>query len=308
MIQNNENSSRNQDQIDFKELYDLILLKKKLVLFVTTTFTLCSIFFAYSLPNIFTSKVLLAPALQEDSLTSQLGNFSSLGSIAGISLPSSTATKNKEGIERIKSYEFFLNNFLPFIKLENIMATKKWDAQNNIIIYDKKLFDEKTKTWVRDVKYPKKVVPSSQEAYKAYREILSISEDQKTSFVSISIEHHSPEIAKRWLEIIVIQINETMRDIDASFAKNSIAYLNETSQSTNIQSIKETIGKLLENQMKALMLTASNEEYVFKILDSPIAPEEKSKPKRLLICVVGFLLGLIFSLILLFIHYLRKTN
>ena len=37
MIQNNENSSRNQDQIDFKELYDLILLKKKLVLFVTTT-------------------------------------------------------------------------------------------------------------------------------------------------------------------------------------------------------------------------------------------------------------------------------
>ena len=99
-----------------------------------------------------------------------------------------------------------------------------------------------------------------------------------------------------------------MRDIDASFAKNSIAYLNETSQSTNIQSIKETIGKLLENQMKALMLTASNEEYVFKILDSPIAPEEKSKPKRLLICVVGFLLGLIFSLILLFIHYLRKTN
>ena len=106
MIQNNENSSRNQDQIDFKELYDLILLKKKLVLFVTTTFTLCSIFFAYSLPNIFTSKVLLAPALQEDSLTSQLGNFSSLGSIAGISLPSSTPTKNKEGIERIKSYEF----------------------------------------------------------------------------------------------------------------------------------------------------------------------------------------------------------
>ena len=30
----NENASRNQDQIDFKELYDLILLKKKLVLFM----------------------------------------------------------------------------------------------------------------------------------------------------------------------------------------------------------------------------------------------------------------------------------
>lgn len=303
-----QDTSINEDLIDFKELYELILDKKKLVLVITLTSIICSALFAFTLPNIYTSKALLAPTSQEDSLTSKLGNLSSLGSIAGISLPNSKATKTQEAIERIKSYEFFSVNFLPFIRLENIMASKKWDSRNNKVIYDKKIFDNKTKTWIRDVSYPKKTIPSSQEAYKAYREVLSINEDQKTSFVNISIEHHSPQVAKQWLDIIVFQINETMRNIDAELAKKSVSYLNKTSQSTNIQSIKETIDKLLENQMKALMLTASNEDYVFKILDSPIVQEEKSKPRRFLICVVGFLAGLILSLAALFMHYVKKTS
>ena len=99
-----------------------------------------------------------------------------------------------------------------------------------------------------------------------------------------------------------------MRTIDAEAAQRSISFLNETSRSTNVQSIKETVAKLLENQMQALMLTASNESYVFKIIDSPIVSEQKSKPSRAIISIMGTLLGGMFSLLIVLIQHFRKPN
>ena len=39
------------------------------------------------------------------------------------------------------------------------------------------------------------------------------------------------------------------------------------------------------------MLAAASEEYVFQIIDPPVAPELKSEPSRALICILGVLLG-----------------
>lgn len=39
------------------------------------------------------------------------------------------------------------------------------------------------------------------------------------------------------------------------------------------------------------MFAEVRDEYVFKTIDPALAPEEKAKPKRALICVLGTLLG-----------------
>ena len=141
-----------------------------------------------------------------------------------------------------------------------------------------------------------------------YLEILSVNQDIQTSFITISIEHHSPHIAKKWVEIIIQQLNKKMREIDQDQATKSITYLNERAQQTNIQSIKEAISKLLENQMQTLMLAASNEDYVFKIIDPPIASEERSKPNRALICIIGVLIGFLLAVLTIFIVEYRKIS
>ena len=51
------------------------------------------------------------------------------------------------------------------------------------------------------------------------------------------------------------------------------------------------------------MLIESDSAYIFKILDSPIAPEVKSKPKRPLIVMIGMVLGLFLSSIYALIFY-----
>ena len=55
--------------------------------------------------------------------------------------------------------------------------------------------------------------------------------------------------------------------------------------------------------MQTLMLASSNEDYIFKTINSPIVPEEKSGPNRAFICIVGTLFGFIFSIILVLIQH-----
>ena len=50
------------------------------------------------------------------------------------------------------------------------------------------------------------------------------------------------------------------------------------------------------------MTVEAKEDYVFKIIDSPYAPELKSRPKRLQISIIGFIVGLVISIFLSIIY------
>jgi LPS O-antigen subunit length determinant protein (WzzB/FepE family) len=51
------------------------------------------------------------------------------------------------------------------------------------------------------------------------------------------------------------------------------------------------------------------DEYVFKTIDPAIVPEQKFKPKRALICVLGVLLGGMLSVMIVLIrHFVSKSK
>ena len=293
----------NNDEIDLKELFSVLWNKKYLVISITSAFTIASIITAFLLPSIYTSKSILIEVNQNNnSMSDSLGSLSSLASLGGLNLPGESASKSTEAIERIKSFQFFSQYFLPNIKLENLMAVKRWDPSKNELIYDKSMFDPITKVWKS--RKNRSAKPSEQEAFLAYREILSVSQSKETLFVTIKIDHFSPNIAKRWVEIIIENINESMREDDKRRAENAVAFLNETIASTNTKSLKDATSNLLESQMQILMMSASDKAYVFKILDAPIAPELRSWPKRTFLVIIGTILGGIISvLIILVSHY-----
>ena len=127
------------EKIDFVKLYEIIWKKKIFVITCTSIFSLFSVLYALSLPNIYISKTLLMPTSSEESLSSKLGSVSSLAQFSGVRFATENVTKSQEAIERIKSLKFFTTYFLPNIKLENIVAQKDWDPELNKIIYDDKI-------------------------------------------------------------------------------------------------------------------------------------------------------------------------
>jgi LPS O-antigen subunit length determinant protein (WzzB/FepE family) len=291
-----EMNNKNED-LDLILFIKILWLKKFLIISVTLFSAIFSVFYALSIPNVYTSSSLLVPAGEQDSLSSKLGSLSGLAGLAGVSLPKSS-DKTPEALSRINSYDFFINEFLPYINLEDLMAVKSWDYQSNQITYNNKLYDSGKSKWVRKVKSPRKPKPSKQEAYKIYKEIINTSQDPKTSFVNISISHQSPNIAKAWLDIIIKNINLHMKELDKILAENSINFLNETAINTSKSQIKVVISKLLEEQIQDLMLAEATDDYAFKPITSPIAPERKSKPSRPVICIFITMLGGLLSIII----------
>ena len=65
--------------------------------------------------------------------------------------------------------------------------------------------------------------------------------------------------------------------------------------------------ELIEQQTKTVMLASASDEYVFQVIDPPVAPELKSEPQRALICALGVLLGGMLAVVLVLVrHYTTK--
>jgi uncharacterized protein involved in exopolysaccharide biosynthesis len=299
MVNLNENQEDliQDKEINLLDIFQILWDKKVFITLLTSLIALISILYALSLPNIYQSQALLSVSDDSQSNMGMLGQYSSMARMAGFSLPTANGDKSLEAIERVKSYEFFSKFFLPMISLQDLMATSEWDSSSNRIIYDNENFDPDTIIWLKGQ-------PSSQKAYKKYQSIMNISQNRKTSFITVSIKHHSPYVAKEWTDIIIQQINNSMRDEEKNRIMKSIEFLNAQALKVNFEEIKEAITFLQQEQIKSLMLIESNENHIFKILNSPIVPELKSEPSRKEIVILGTLLGILISIAFVFITYL----
>jgi len=300
-----------EDEIDLAELWRAIWAGKWLIIAMTSLFAVASVAYALSLPNIYKSEALLAPASQEEggmgALTSQFGG---LASLAGVSLGGGGGIdKTTLALEIMKSREFIGKVIDDNELLVPLMAVKNWSMINNELIYDPELYDTEKRKWVRDVKFPKEEKPSSQEAFKEFSEIFSVSRDETSSMISFKVEHYSPVIAKQWVDLLTDAINQEMKERDLSEAKDSIAYLEEQLNKTRVSGLQDVLYQLVEEQTKTIMFANVREQYAFKTIDSAIVPEIKAGPKRALICVLGVLVGGMLAVMVVLIRYFsQKSN
>ena len=283
-----------EDDIDFKHIIRSLWKRKLLISSFVILSSLVSLFYALSLPNIYRSEVTLAPSQNEMNMP-DLGGFASF---AGIEFDSQRDSKKKEALTVIRSLNFFESILLPFISLEDLMATKSWDPLSNEIIYDSDKYELESKTWVRKVDFPFKTTPTAQEAHLFFNEnVFFIGEERDTGFVTLSVEHQSPYFAKELLEYMVTSINRFFREKDKDANRKSIEYLKKEMSETKLSPIKDSISELISKEISLSVLIEVDDEYVFKILNPPIAPEFKYKPKRSVICLIGFTIGLLLGFI-----------
>ncbi|WP_328589018.1 Wzz/FepE/Etk N-terminal domain-containing protein [Cognaticolwellia aestuarii] len=300
------------DEIDLAELWRAIWSGKLLIIAISALFAISSIIYAINQPNIYRASTLLAPASEQGGaggLAKMAGQFGGLASLAGINLGSGGTDKTGLALEVLKS-RLFLENFIAKHQLlVPLMAANNWDPNSNTLTIDDEIYNSETNSWLREVEAPKKPEPSSWEAFKAFKQVLSVSTDKENGMITLAIEHYSPEVATQWLVWLVDDINSTIRQQDKVEAQNSIDYLSEKLQETQLADMQTVFYQLIEEQTKIIMLAEVSREYVLKTIDPANAPEEKAKPKRALIVVLGTMLGGILSLLIVLIRYFsNKSN
>jgi LPS O-antigen subunit length determinant protein (WzzB/FepE family) len=93
---------------------------------------------------------------------------------------------------------------------------------------------------------------------------------------------------------------------DKQEAQASIDYLNKQLETINSSNMETVFYQLIEEQNKNMMLAHVKDEYVLKTIDPAQVPEEKSKPKRALIVILGSLLGTFLSIVIVIIRFFSK--
>jgi LPS O-antigen subunit length determinant protein (WzzB/FepE family) len=130
-----------------------------------------------------------------------------------------------------------------------------------------------------------------------------LNEDKNTGFITLSIKHQSPFIAKEWAELMIRKVNAFYREKDKLESENAVNYLSQKIKGTDLSEIKLAIADLLQEETKKLALIEANQYYVFDYIDPPAIMEQKSGPKRSLICIISALLGAISAIFLVLIHH-----
>jgi LPS O-antigen subunit length determinant protein (WzzB/FepE family) len=302
-----------KDEIPIYDIFNLLIKKKTSIILSTTLFAVSALFYSLSLPNIYNSSAVLSTVddSSSGSFSSITSQYSGLASMAGINLPSASGNdKSSLVIQTILSRDFLKelideHNFLP-----ELIAAKRFDTNTSTLIFDEKVYVADKQKWIRKAPRNKNVIPSYLEAYEAYIKIISISKDKITGYITLSVDHVSPIFAERFLSTIIEELNTSIRNRDMKEANDSIDYLSEKLIVTKEKDILNSINQLIMTQLEKQMLVNVRSDYIVSPIDSPFIPEDKSSPKRAIICIAVTLFGFIFSCLYALIknYTSRKTS
>ncbi|MCY7296203.1 Wzz/FepE/Etk N-terminal domain-containing protein [Alteromonas sp. a30] len=303
--------SEDNSSIDLGVLISYIW-KKKLSIFAFAAFSaIISIIYALSLSDQYkSSAILMSTSSTSSPSLSNLGGLGGIASLAGLSLGGmQDGDKSTIAIELIQTWGF-IEKFIQDNQLEaEVFALEGWDKENNIPIYNDDIYNVKENTWLPDPDGDENetLKPTSWLLYEAIMERINISKDEETGFITVSVEHFSPYVAKKWVDLLVSAINDELKMREISETNKKIRYLEEQTEKTHVAEMRNIFFELIKEQTQTLMLAEVSQEYALKTLSPAKVAEKKSKPFRAVIVILTTFLGAMLGLVVVVVGFIRGT-
>ena len=278
-----------KEVLSFSSLFKICWRWKWLIVIITIMSAVSSVLYAVKQADVYRAQLIaMTPSdKSQGGLAGMSGQLGGLAGLAGISLGGSSEQSIKQIGELVKSRDF-LQSFIERHNLTaDLIAAVGWDKVNNKVIYNPELYNDETKKWVRTAPPNKSVIPTSWEAYPVLLQTIYLNEVTKKNILKISLDHYSPYIAKKWVELLLTDINTLYRTRAKQEAIDSIEFLNSASEKVKLTEIRNMMSGLLEDQMKTAMLSEVRQEFALETLSAAVLPEDKNHPKRALIVIIG---------------------
>ncbi len=207
-----------------------------------------------------------------------LAQFGGLASLAGINMGGEQLTPvavlRSRGLSR---------DFIEQQGLLPVLFSDKWDAS--------------TKGW-RSGEVDKH--PDIRDAVDKFAsDVRSVVDDKKTGLVTVSITWSDPDAAASWANDLVRMVNDRMRQEALTDTERNIRFLRTEVAATNIPSLQQSVGRVLEAEMQKLMLARGGEEFAFRVVDKAESPKKPVSPRTGVILVGSLILGLLTSFVLI---------
>ena len=274
----------------FSKLLSQIKVEYRLSISLVIFSLLVSILYALMLPNIYRSTAILSQT--QSKFSTNFEGFESSGFTGGLSsilgeVSSGNVSQTDLALKTLVSRDFFQILYQDEIFLKEVFKNSNFINSKNDDF---------------------KVKPSQNIAYKYfYSEIFNVFKDRKTGFIYLYVDHQSPQSAQIIASIILEKINIYIREDALRRASNSYSYIKEQLINTNIVEVRNILAKLAERELQIMILTQSDEDYAFNVIQSPFVPTDKDRPRKSVVAITAFFILMLFNL-LIFVIKSRLSN
>jgi len=227
---------------------------------------------------IYRATIVLVPASADQgglgaTLSGALGSIGGLASMAGLGI-GGESVETEASLAVLRSREF-TEKFISDKQIMPLLFEDAWDA--------------KSSTW----KDPGDA-PTLARANKLFNTgIRTISQDKRTSLVTMYIDWRDRSQAAQWANELVDRLNFEMRDRAIAKANASLGFLQKELETTQVLGTQEAINRLIESQIRQRMFANVTREYAFRVVDRALVPDRIDKvwPKGSVLLPAGFILG-----------------
>ena len=306
-----ENLELEKDYLNLAYLIKVFKNEFKKLLLIAFLSGILSVIYALSLSNFYTSTAKFSPVsnFDEDLVSGGGGIASVVAGISGLNIDGSGAYRMHYALEILGSTDFFKKIYKDEDFLLELAAVYKYDSNTGELLIDEDVYDTEKSIWIEDsssfTKTKKPSLLSAKEKF--FSEHITSSVDIETNFVTISITHSSPFVAEKWLRYISNELDSYIQNLEIEDIKERINFINKQLAEPNSSEVNRALSRLLEDQMKTLMLSEGS-AYIIKTIDSPSFPEQKAGPIRSTICIVLTILGSLIGYLVILFRDLNKSR
>jgi hypothetical protein len=300
-------STQTDTLFDLGKFIGYLISKWKWFILFGLSFAVVFAVVSLQMPDKYTSEVLLADADSSsgnmDGLAGQLGG---LASFAGINI-NEGKQKKLIALQILQSRQFLID-FVKVNKLEAfLIAVERWDKESDTLIYNDNIFSQDSQEWLAHPERSGSYYPSDLEIYIAMKSILDVDVDKTNKVTRLYLTYYDPVKAQQWLSILVMALNDRIRVDDILEREKQISFLQDELNFEKNAEIRNVFYSLIEEQIKSSTLAKARDEYVFRVIDPAVFPEQKSYPKRALNTVLGGLVGGVLCFIFFSLRFFVKT-
>jgi uncharacterized protein involved in exopolysaccharide biosynthesis len=264
------------EEINLLDYYNIIAKNKKLIAAIVGIAVVATAVISLVMTPIYESKAIIAPAMQSPEPSG----------MAMVAAQFGVATSASSSLSEIVNL------------LKSNVVREKMIREYKLLPM---LFDEPLKDKTEDQKI--------WAAIRYLNETLRVSPKQKDNVVELSMQFRDPQKAAAIVNMALLELNNHMSSEAKRVADTNRKYLESQLDKTSDPFIKAKIYTLIAQQVEKSMMAEVKENFAFKVLDPPKAPDRKIKPKRALMVVLAFIVSLFLAVFIVFVReWFRKVR
>lgn len=141
------------------------------------------------------------------------------------------------------------------------------------------------------------------------KDIFTVTHNQREGIIELSAEFTDPETAADIINYMLTELTDYMSGEARRVAETNRKYLESLIDKNTDPLISQKIYSLIAKQIEMSMMAEVKDNFAFKILDPPKAPDRKIKPKIMMNILLSFFVSLFAAVFLAFFtEYIGKLK